>query len=155
MAHTASYYFWGKDPTFAFGTGVPFGLNQRMTNAWMYEGGGIDLLNKFYAKHNMICFPAGNTGAQMGGWFRKEINTVEDMQGLKFRIGGFGGRIIEKVGVVPQGLPAATSTRRWKRAPSTPPSSSARMMTPSSASTRSRRTTTTRVGGKAALRCST
>ncbi|WP_193174837.1 TRAP transporter substrate-binding protein [Oricola nitratireducens] len=105
MAHTASYYFWGKDPTFAFGTGVPFGLNQRMTNGWMYEGGGLDLLNKFYAKSNMISFPAGNTGAQMGGWFRKEINTVEDMQGLKFRIGGFGGKIIEKVGVVPQGLP--------------------------------------------------
>jgi TRAP-type mannitol/chloroaromatic compound transport system substrate-binding protein len=105
MAHTASYYFFGKDPTWAFGTGVPFGLNQRMTNAWMYEGGGLDLLNKFYAKHNMICFPAGNTGAQMGGWFRKEINTVEDMQGLKLRIGGFGGRIIEEVGVVPQNIP--------------------------------------------------
>jgi TRAP-type mannitol/chloroaromatic compound transport system substrate-binding protein len=107
MAHTASYYFWGKDPTFAFGTGVPFGLNQRMTNAWMYEGGGLELLNKFYAKYNMICYPAGNTGAQMGGWFRKEINTVEDLQGLKMRIGGFGGRVIEKVGVVPQGLPGS------------------------------------------------
>ncbi|KAG1651728.1 Alpha-keto acid-binding periplasmic protein TakP [Nymphon striatum] len=102
MAHTASYYFTGIDPTYAFGTGVPFGLNQRMTNAWMYEGGGLDLLNKFYAK---LSFPAGNTGAQMGGWFRKEINSLEDMKGLKFRIGGFGGRIIEKIGVVPQGLP--------------------------------------------------
>lgn len=105
MAHTASYYFWGKDPTFAFGTGVPFGLNQRMTNAWNYEGGGIDVLNEFYANYNMIGFPAGNTGAQMGGWFRKEINTVDDLKGLKFRIGGFGGRIIERLGVVPQGLP--------------------------------------------------
>jgi len=104
-AHTASYYFWGQDPTFAFGTGVPFGLNQRMTNAWLYEGGGMDLLNEFYETQNMICFPAGNTGAQMGGWFRNEINTLEDMQGLKFRIGGFGGRIIERIGVVPQGLP--------------------------------------------------
>ncbi|MEL6437054.1 MAG: TRAP transporter substrate-binding protein DctP [Pseudomonadota bacterium] len=107
MAHTASYYFWGKDPSFAFGTGVPFGLNQRMTNAWLIEGGGLELLNKFYAKNNMISFPAGNTGAQMGGWFRNEINTLEDMQGLKMRIGGFGGRIIEKIGVVPQGLPGS------------------------------------------------
>lgn len=105
MSHTASYYYTGIDPTYAFGTGVPFGLNARMTNAWLYEGGGLDLLNTFYAKQNMISFPAGNTGAQMGGWFRKEINSLEDMQGLKFRIGGFGGRIIEKIGVVPQGLP--------------------------------------------------
>lgn len=106
-AHTTSYYFWGTDPTFAFGTGVPFGLNQRMTNGWFYEGGGIDLLNEFYAKYNIIAFPAGNTGAQMGGWFRNEINTLEDMQGLKFRIGGYGGKIIERIGVVPQGLPAS------------------------------------------------
>ena len=105
MAHTASYYYSGIDPTFAFGTGVPFGLNARMTNGWQYEGGGIELLNEFYATQNMIAFPAGNTGAQMGGWFRKEINTVEDLQGLKFRIGGWGGRIIAKLGVVPQGIP--------------------------------------------------
>ncbi|NJR13463.1 MAG: TRAP transporter substrate-binding protein [Phyllobacteriaceae bacterium] len=105
MAHTASYYFWGKDPTFAFGTGVPFGLNQRMTNGWLYEGGGLDLLNEFYATQGMISFPAGNTGAQMGGWFRKEINTVEDLKGLKMRIGGFGGRIISELGVVPQNIP--------------------------------------------------
>ncbi|WP_306117579.1 MULTISPECIES: TRAP transporter substrate-binding protein [unclassified Roseitalea] len=105
MTHTASYYYWGKDPTFAFGTGVPFGLNARMTNAWLYEGEGMDLLNEFYKDYNIIGFPNGNTGAQMGGWFRNEINTLEDMQGLKFRIGGFGGAIIEKIGVVPQGLP--------------------------------------------------
>ncbi|MCI5074777.1 TRAP transporter substrate-binding protein [Oricola sp.] len=105
MSHTCSYYYWGKDEAFGIGTGIPFGLNARMTNGWMYEGGGIDLLNKFYQGYNTIAFPAGNTGAQMGGWFRKEINTVEDLQGLKFRIGGFGGRIIEKLGVVPQGLP--------------------------------------------------
>jgi len=104
-AHTCSYYYWGKDETFGIGTGIPFGLNARMTNGWMYEGGGIDLLNKFYEGYNAIAFPAGNTGAQMGGWFRKEINTVEDLQGLKFRIGGMGGKIIEKVGVVPQGIP--------------------------------------------------
>jgi TRAP-type mannitol/chloroaromatic compound transport system substrate-binding protein len=105
MAHTASYYFWGKDPTYAFGTGVPFGLNQRMTNAWLYEAGGLDLLNEFYATQGIIAFPAGNTGAQMGGWFRKEINTVADLQGLKMRIGGFGGRIISEIGVVPQNIP--------------------------------------------------
>ncbi len=105
IAHTASYYFWEKDPTFAFGTGVPFGLNQRMTNAWLYEGGGLDLMNAFYRNYDIISFPAGNTGAQMGGWFRKEINALEDMKGLKFRIGGFGARIIEKLGVVPQNLP--------------------------------------------------
>jgi TRAP-type mannitol/chloroaromatic compound transport system substrate-binding protein len=85
MCHTASYYYWGKDPTFAFGTAVPFGLNQRMQNAWMYEGGGIDLMNAFYAKHKIFGLPAGNTGAQMGGWYRKEINSVEDLKGLKMR----------------------------------------------------------------------
>ena len=102
MCHTASYYYWGKDPTFAFGTAVPFGLNQRMQNAWMYEGGGIDLLNGFYAKHKIFGLPMGNTGAQMGGWYRKEINTVDDLKGLKMRIGGFGGAILQRVGGVPQ-----------------------------------------------------
>ncbi len=106
MIHTASNYFWEKDPAFAFGTGVPFGLNQRMTNAWLYEGGGMELLNNFYAKYDVIGFPAGNSGAQMGGWFRKEINSLDDMRNLKFRIGGFGGRIIERIGVEPVNLPA-------------------------------------------------
>jgi TRAP-type mannitol/chloroaromatic compound transport system substrate-binding protein len=105
MCHTASYYYWGKDPTFAFGTGVPFGLNNRLQNAWLYHGGGTELLNEFYATHNLIGFPCGNTGAQMGGWFRKEIKSVADMQGVKMRIGGFGGKIISKVGVVPQQIP--------------------------------------------------
>lgn len=100
--HTASYYYWGKDPTFAFGTAVPFGLNTRMQNAWMYEGGGIDLMNAFYQRYNIFGLPGGNTGAQMGGWYRKEINTPEDMRGLKMRIGGFGGKVISRLGVVPQ-----------------------------------------------------
>ncbi len=100
--HTASYYYWGKDPTFAFGTAVPFGLNQRMQDAWMYEGGGIDLLNEFYKKHNIYGLPGGNTGAQMGGWYRKEINTPEDLKGLKMRIGGFAGAVISKLGTIPQ-----------------------------------------------------
>jgi TRAP-type mannitol/chloroaromatic compound transport system substrate-binding protein len=100
--HTASYYYWGKDPTYALGTTVPFGLNYRQMNAWLYYGGGIELLNEFYATQNLISFPCGNTGAQMGGWYRKEINSVADLQGLKMRIGGFAGKIIEKLGVVPQ-----------------------------------------------------
>ena len=104
MAHTASYYYWGKDPTYAFGTAVPFGLNSRMQTAWMYHGGGMDLMNEFYATQNLYALPAGNTGAQMGGWFRKEIKSLADLQGVKMRIGGFGGKIISKVGVVPQQL---------------------------------------------------
>ena len=79
--HTSSYYYVGKDPTFTFGTNLPFGLNSRMQTAWMYEGGGMDLLNEFYAKHNIYALPLGNTGCQMGGWFRKEIKTVADLSG--------------------------------------------------------------------------
>ena len=104
IAHTASYYYWGKDPTFAFGTAVPFGLNARQQNAWQYEGGAIDLLNKFYAKHKLFGLPAGNTGAQMGGWYRKEISSTDDLKGLKIRIGGFGGAVISKLGAIPQQL---------------------------------------------------
>ena len=106
MCHTASYYYFGKDPTFAFGTAVPFGLNSRMQTAWMYFGGGMELMNDFYKKFNIYAIPAGNTGAQMGGWFRKEIKSLADLTGLKFRIGGFGGSIIQRVGVVPQQLAA-------------------------------------------------
>jgi TRAP-type mannitol/chloroaromatic compound transport system substrate-binding protein len=105
--HTASYYYWGKDPTFAFGTTVPFGLNQRMQNAWMYEMGGIDLMNEFYKKFNIYALPGGNTGAQMGGWYRKEINTPDDMKGLKMRIGGFAAAVIAKLGTLPQQIAAA------------------------------------------------
>ncbi len=102
MCHTASYYYWGKDPAFAFGTAVPFGLNARQQNGWMYHGGGLELMNEFYGTRNLIAFPCGNTGAQMGGWFRKEIKSLADLQGVKMRIGGFGGKVISKVGVVPQ-----------------------------------------------------
>lgn len=100
--HTASYYYWGKDPTFAFATAIPFGLNARMQNAWMYEGGGIELMNAFYAKFNIFGLPGGNSGAQMGGWYRKEINSAADWQGLKIRIGGFGGAAMSRLGAVPQ-----------------------------------------------------
>ena len=105
-AHTSSYYYVGKDPTFTFGTNLPFGLNSRMQTAWMYEGGGMDLLNEFYQKYSIHALPLGNTGCQMGGWFRKEINTVADLSGLKMRIGGFAGRIVEKLGMVPQQIAA-------------------------------------------------
>ena len=100
--HTVSYYYWGKDPAWALGAAVPFALNVRGMNAWHYHGGGIDLMNEFYAKQGLVGYPGGNTGVQMGGWFRKEINTVADLQGLKMRIGGFAGKVMEKLGVVPQ-----------------------------------------------------
>lgn len=106
-AHTAPYFFFGKDPTFAFGCAVPFGMNARQQNAWMYFGGGMALLREFYAKYNIIHFPAGNTGAQMGGWFRKEIRSVADLKGLKFRVGGFAGRVLAKLGVVPMQIAAS------------------------------------------------
>src|SRR4051794_16261463 len=104
MCHTASYYYVGKDPTFAFGTAVPFGLNSRMQNAWNYFGGGMDLMNDFYKKYNIYGIPCGNTGCQMGGWFRKEIREPGDFSGLKMRIGGFAGRVLQKLGCVPQQL---------------------------------------------------
>jgi TRAP-type mannitol/chloroaromatic compound transport system substrate-binding protein len=104
VCHTASYYYFGKDPTFAFGTAIPFGMNQRMLDAWNYMGGGLELMNDFYKKFNIYAIPAGNTGAQMGGWFRKEIKSVDDLKGLKMRIGGFAGRVMAKLGVVPQQL---------------------------------------------------
>ena len=105
MAHTATYYYFGKDPTFAFGSTVPFGLNARGLNAWWYYGGAMDLFNTFLGKFNMIGFPAGNTGCQMGGWWRKEINTVDDLKGVKFRVGGFGGAVLSKLGVIPANIP--------------------------------------------------
>ena len=106
MAQTAAYYFFGKDETFALGCAIPFGLNSRQTNAWMYHGNGLSLMREFYRNYNIINFPGGNTGAQMGGWFRKEVKSLADMKGLKMRIGGFGGRIIERIGGVPQNIPA-------------------------------------------------
>ncbi len=89
--HTAPYYFFGKDPTFAFACAIPFGLNCRQQNAWMYHGGGLELMREFMKDYNVHNIPAGNTGAQMGGFFRKELKTVADMQGLKMRIGGSAG----------------------------------------------------------------
>jgi TRAP-type mannitol/chloroaromatic compound transport system substrate-binding protein len=102
IGHSASYYYFGKDPTFTFGSSVPFGPNMRINQAWYMLGGGKEILNEFYKKYNCTSLLAGNTGCQMGGWFRKEINTVDDLKGLKFRIGGFAGRVLQKMGAVPQ-----------------------------------------------------
>ena len=100
--HTAPYYYFGKDPTFAFACAIPFGMNARQQNAWMYHGGGLELMRDFLKDYNVINFPAGNTGAQMGGWFRKEVKTIADLKGLKMRIGGFAGVVMSKLGLVPQ-----------------------------------------------------
>jgi TRAP-type mannitol/chloroaromatic compound transport system substrate-binding protein len=102
MGQTAAYYYFGKDPVMAFDTGIPFGFNMREHAAWMYHGGGLELFREFYKEQGMVNFVFGGTGAQMGGWFRKEIKTVEDLAGLKFRVGGFAGQILTKLGVVPQ-----------------------------------------------------
>ncbi|MCD0419585.1 MAG: TRAP transporter substrate-binding protein [Rhodopseudomonas sp.] len=102
MCHSVSYYYVGKDPTFAVFASVPFGLNARQQNSWLYQGGGNELANEFYKKYGLVGFPCGNTGTQMGGWFRKEIKTVADLNGLKMRIGGIAGQVLQKVGVVPQ-----------------------------------------------------
>ena len=104
-AHTAPYYFFGKNEAFALGCAIPFGLNSRQMTAWMYEGNGLKLMREFYAKYNMTSFPGGNTGAQMGGWYRKEIKSLADMKGLKMRIGGFGGKVLERIGGIPQNIP--------------------------------------------------
>jgi TRAP-type mannitol/chloroaromatic compound transport system substrate-binding protein len=106
MIHTAAYYFFGKDDTFALSCAIPFGLNTRQMNAWMFEGNGLKLTREFYRNHNMVNFPLGNTGAQMGGWFRKPFKSLAEFKGTKFRVGGFGGRIIERLGGIPQNLPA-------------------------------------------------
>ena len=105
MSHTAPYYFVGKNEAFAFGTAVPFGLNARQINAWMVEGNGEKLMREFYADFNIVNFIGGNTGAQMGGFWRKEIKSLPDLRGQKMRIGGFGGRIMERIGAVPQMIP--------------------------------------------------
>ena len=106
VGHTASYYYIGKSPVTAFGTALPFGLTARQQNAWLYEGGGLQLLQDYYAeKFNVIQFPAGNTGAQMGGWYNKEVNTAADLQGLKIRIPGLGGQVMDKLGATVQVIP--------------------------------------------------
>ena len=102
MGHSASYYYFGKDATFAFDTAVPFGLTARQQTAWIDQGGGRQLLRDFFAEYGIVNFMGGNTGCQMGGWFRREVKTPQDLHGLKMRVGGFAGRVMQKLGVVPQ-----------------------------------------------------
>ena len=106
MCHTVPYYFYGKNPAFALGSAIPFGFNARQMNAWMLYGNGRKLMNEFYANYNAISFAGGNTGTQMGGWFRKEIKTPADFKGMKMRLGGgLIGEVMQKLGAVPQSIP--------------------------------------------------
>jgi TRAP-type mannitol/chloroaromatic compound transport system substrate-binding protein len=105
MANTAPYYYFGKDPTFAIGCAIPFGMNSRQMTAWMYEGNGLKLMRDFYRTYNIISFPMGNTGAQMGGWWRKEVKSLADVKGVKFRTGGFSGKVYERIGGVAANIP--------------------------------------------------
>ncbi len=104
-ANTAPYYYFGKDPTFAIGCAIPFGLNSRQMTAWMYEGNGLKLMREFYKQYNILSFPMGNTGAQMGGWWKKEIKSLADVKGVKFRTGGFSGKVFERLGGVAANIP--------------------------------------------------
>ena len=106
MCHTVPYYFYGKNPAFALGSAVPFGLNARQMTSWMMHGNGRKLMNEFYAGYGMVSFHGGNTGTQMGGWFRKEVKTIADFKGLKMRLGGgLIGDVMTKLGAVPQSIP--------------------------------------------------
>ena len=107
MGHTCGYYYYGKDPTYCIDTAIPFGMNNRQTDAWYRQGNGGKLMAEFYAKSNIVAFPCGNTGVQMGGWFRKEIKTAADLKGLKMRIAGLAGAVLQRVGVVPQQISGA------------------------------------------------
>ena len=106
IGHTVSHYYADRGAVTAFGAGLPFGLTARQQNAWLYEGGGLEMLQEAYASRlNIVQFPAGNSGVQMGGWFNQEISSVADLNGLKMRIPGFGGQVLERLGVTPQMLP--------------------------------------------------
>jgi TRAP-type mannitol/chloroaromatic compound transport system substrate-binding protein len=104
MAHTNAYYNVGKDPAFSPPTSLPFLMSKRAQDAWMLDGGGEKIINDFLGKHNIVAFEGGNTGAQMGGWWRREIRNVEDLRGQKFRIAGLAGRVMQKLGIIPQQL---------------------------------------------------
>jgi TRAP-type mannitol/chloroaromatic compound transport system substrate-binding protein len=105
--HTCSYYYVGKDKTFGIGTSIPFGMNARQLNAWIYYGNGQKLLDEFYSNYNIVSFPGGNTGVQMGGWFRKEIKSLKDVKGVKMRIAGLGGTVFSALGMVTQQIPGS------------------------------------------------
>lgn len=104
VGHTAGYYYIGKNPALAFDTSLPFGLSARQQQAWLYQGGGLALMREVYGDFNIVNFPGGNTGAQMGGWFRQEIQGLADLKGLKMRIPGMGGKVMDRLGVSVQVL---------------------------------------------------
>jgi len=105
IGHTASYYFIGKNPALAFDCCVPFGLNSRQQTAWLTQGGGLELMQQLFADFGIINFPAGNTGAQMGGWFKHPVDSAADLRGLKIRIPGLGGEVMSRLGATVQVLP--------------------------------------------------
>lgn len=105
MGHSASYYWKGKVPNTLYFTTMPFGMTATEQYGWFYYGGGMELMQKVYEPFNLMSFPGGNTGVQMGGWFQKEINSVEDLQGLKMRIPGFAGEVLAKLGANPTNIP--------------------------------------------------
>ena len=107
MGHAGSYYWKGKVPEAQFFGAVPFGMNAQEMNAWLYHGGGLDLWRELYSPHNLVPFPVGQTGVQMGGWFNKEINTKDDLKGLVMRIPGLGGDVLKRAGGSPKLLPGA------------------------------------------------
>lgn len=107
MGHSASYYWKGKDINTLFFTTLPFGMTTPEQYAWFYHGGGMELMKETYDQYGIMSFPGGNTGNQMGGWFRKEINSLEDLKGLKMRIPGFAGEVLAKLGASPTNIPPA------------------------------------------------
>jgi len=107
MGHTAAYYWKGKIPASSFFSGVPFGMTAGELNGWYYHGGGLELYHEAYAPSGLITYPVGNSGTQMGGWFNKEINSVDDLKGLKMRIPGLGGEVLKRVGGTPVNIPGA------------------------------------------------
>ena len=105
LGHSASYYWKGKDPNTLYFTSMPFSMIAPEQQAWFYQGGGMQLMEKVYRRHGVLSFPGGNTGNQMGGWFRKEINSLDDLQGLKIRIPGFAGEVLARLGARPTNIP--------------------------------------------------